>query len=223
MPLTPGKSRSVISSNIRDMQNSGHPHDVAVAAALSKALGPRRDDGGAVAGPLLGNTDGRADDVHTSVPDGTHIVPADVVGALGSGNSVAGAAKLSKMFPVSGPPGIKNAKPVVEAPKLGTAKIPEMPRIPRVAQGSIPRMPRTPKIGKMPRMPGAPKRLKDGGSGEHVKVRLSDGEFRISPEWVNHIGEGDRERGHRAIDHWIMMVRHQDIERRKRLPPPVGS
>lgn len=37
MPLTKGKSKSVISKNIREMVKAGHPQNQAVAAALSTA------------------------------------------------------------------------------------------------------------------------------------------------------------------------------------------
>lgn len=37
MPLLPGKSKSVISENIREMVAAGHPQDQAVAAAMRKA------------------------------------------------------------------------------------------------------------------------------------------------------------------------------------------
>jgi len=37
MPLHPGKSRKVISENIREMVESGHPQKQAVAAALNNA------------------------------------------------------------------------------------------------------------------------------------------------------------------------------------------
>jgi hypothetical protein len=37
MPLLPGKSQSVISENIREMRNAGHPENQAVAAAMRKA------------------------------------------------------------------------------------------------------------------------------------------------------------------------------------------
>ena len=37
MPLTPGKSTKVVSSNIKEMINSGHKKSQAVAAALSEA------------------------------------------------------------------------------------------------------------------------------------------------------------------------------------------
>jgi len=37
MPLKAGRSRTVISENIREMEKAGHPHDQSVAAALRKA------------------------------------------------------------------------------------------------------------------------------------------------------------------------------------------
>jgi hypothetical protein len=42
MPLTPGKSRAVVSRNIREMISAGHPQKQAVAAALDKARGGAR-------------------------------------------------------------------------------------------------------------------------------------------------------------------------------------
>jgi hypothetical protein len=42
MPLKPGKSRKVISENIREMVASGHPQKQAVAAALSNARRGKR-------------------------------------------------------------------------------------------------------------------------------------------------------------------------------------
>ena len=37
MPLKQGFSRDTIGENIKEMQESGHPHDQAVAAALNEA------------------------------------------------------------------------------------------------------------------------------------------------------------------------------------------
>lgn len=42
MPLKPGKSKQVISNNIREMVRAGHPQKQAVAAALSKARGKKK-------------------------------------------------------------------------------------------------------------------------------------------------------------------------------------
>lgn len=47
MPLRPGASRGIVSQNIREMIESGHPQDQAVAAAMSNARAhPRRAFGG---------------------------------------------------------------------------------------------------------------------------------------------------------------------------------
>jgi len=214
MPLKPGSSRSVISSNISEMERAGHKHSQSVAAALRSAYGPKRAEGGGITGPLLGTTDGRADDIDTSVPNGSHIIPSDVVSSLGEGNSVAGAAKLSKMFPNS-------AKPKAPSIKMASSRIPNMPRIP---QQSIPRIPKMPHTLRMRHMPGSPRGLMAGGHSSKVNVKLSDGEFAIHPHDVQHVaGDGDLERGHRALDAFILHVRHADIERRKHLPGPVQS
>jgi len=53
-------------------------------------------------GPIVGNTMGRADKVNTKVANDSFIVPAHVVSALGEGNTMAGMAKLEKMFPGEG-------------------------------------------------------------------------------------------------------------------------
>lgn len=42
MPLKPGKAKKTVSSNISEMEASGHPHKVAVAAALQKAYGRKK-------------------------------------------------------------------------------------------------------------------------------------------------------------------------------------
>jgi hypothetical protein len=42
MPLRKGKSKAVISSNIREMVDSGHPQRQAVAAALRTAGAPKK-------------------------------------------------------------------------------------------------------------------------------------------------------------------------------------
>jgi len=37
MPLKPGKSKKIIGENIAEMEESGHPKDVSVAASLNNA------------------------------------------------------------------------------------------------------------------------------------------------------------------------------------------
>jgi len=42
MPLKKGSSQETISHNISEMEHSGHPHNVAVAAALNTARQSKR-------------------------------------------------------------------------------------------------------------------------------------------------------------------------------------
>lgn len=56
-------------------------------------------------GYLHGPTAGRADDIMTQAPAGSHVIPADVVAGFGEGNSMAGANAWTKMLQM-GPGGI---------------------------------------------------------------------------------------------------------------------
>lgn len=71
-------------------------------------LARRYATGGAVhAGPVVGATGGRTDALPISVEAGSYVVSADVVSALGEGNSLAGFKALEKMF--GKPSGVRGA------------------------------------------------------------------------------------------------------------------
>lgn len=229
MPLLPGKSN--IGKNITELEQpsahapQGRPYRQALAIALKTAGAPkRRADGGGTdadgsppagaggfTGALTGDTPGRADALPVTVPDGAHVVPADVVSSLGGGNTAAGLKHLGKMFPA----------PKASAPKPVVPKAPSMPNAPHLLAPkiSMPKM-KAPSVRNRPfvRFPRAA-----GGAAEGVRCDLSDGEYVIHPSHVVRLGKGDAERGHRALDRWFMNVRRDDIEHRKRLPGPVGS
>jgi|SRR5208282_30595 len=232
MPLLPGKAN--IGRNITELEQpsahapEGRKYRQALAIALKTAGVPkgRADGGGAIdpdasgpdaagasgfTGALTGATPGRADAVPATVPDGAHVVPADVVSALGGGNNAAGLKHLGKMFPA----------PKVSAPK---AVAPPKTAIPHSVHLLAPKI-------SMPKM--APHVLRNkpfertpraaGGAAKGVECDLSDGEYVIHPSHVARRGGGDIERGHRALDHWFMKVRRDNIEHLKKLPGPVGS
>jgi hypothetical protein len=180
------------------------PNDQAIAAAL-KAAGVTKGATGGHVGALRGKTAGRADEVLTSVPDGSHIIPADVVSALGDGNTEAGFAKLENVFPQQ-----RAFGGGMRMPRMGGMK-----KAPNPMKG-------IPHMVDMPKMPGVPRAMGWARGGE-VPVKLSDGEFSVPPHHVARVGAGDPERGHRALDHFILSTRKADIERRKRLPGPVQS
>jgi hypothetical protein len=86
MPLVKSGSKDVISTNIR------------------REMARRNRTGGGRVGALTGATGGRADMLPMKVPNGSHVIPADVVSALGQGNSQHGHEVLAALFPHSSSP-----------------------------------------------------------------------------------------------------------------------
>lgn len=92
MPLAHGSSREVVSRNISEMVHAGHPRKQAIAAALRTAR-EKRASGGAVemhVGPITSAVAGRTDHLPMHVPSGSYVIPADIVSAMGEGNTMAG-------------------------------------------------------------------------------------------------------------------------------------
>lgn len=124
MPLKQGKSQKTISGNIREMIHSGHPQDQAIAAALNIARKVKKAAGGETGptkpgeasttheGPIKAPVAGRTDHLPMHVASGSYVVPADIVSAIGEGNTETGFAILDHMMkmrsngdkPQSGPP-----------------------------------------------------------------------------------------------------------------------
>lgn len=111
MPLAPGKSKEIISNNISEMIHAGHPQSQAVAAALNTAR-QSRAEGGHFAikkpkiphapklhvGPIHSNVAGRTDHLPVHVPSGSYVIPADIVSAMGEGNTMAGFKQIKRIF-----------------------------------------------------------------------------------------------------------------------------
>lgn len=132
--------------------------------------------GGGISGPLEGITGGRSDRIEVPVMSGAHIIPADIVSAIGEGNSARGHDLLSKTFAKS----IETRKPL------------------------------KPKGGKSAKM-------KDGGT---VGIRVSDGEFIVSPEDVAKVGNGDTELGHELLNQFIVDARQRTIAALRKIGNP---
>ena len=227
MPLLKGAKN--IGRNVREVKN--HPRNVAVAAALRTAYGPQKRANGGHVGPLPGATGGRADKVETTVEDGSHILSADCVAALGDGNTEAGYAKLIKMFPHSTPgratggiidnPAIPHMTSVPGTPHISPA--PHIIGMPHPHMTGAPHLAGVPKVGGIGSLPHIAKpHMAEGGESNQVKVKLSHGEFAVSPRDTKDVaGNGDLERGHHALDAFQMHVRKEYIKKLKGLPGPA--
>jgi hypothetical protein len=104
MPLLKGKSQKKISKNISEMIHAGHKQDQAVAAALNQAR-QSRAEGGEInekihVGPIHSNVAGRTDHLPICVSSGAYVIPADIISAMGEGNSMAGFRVANEVFGV---------------------------------------------------------------------------------------------------------------------------
>jgi len=103
MPLLKGKSQETISSNIREMMHAGHPQQQAIAAALSQSRRARAEGGVSEkihVGPIHSNVAGRTDHLPINVPSGSYVIPADIISAMGEGNTMAGFKYANTVFGV---------------------------------------------------------------------------------------------------------------------------
>jgi hypothetical protein len=98
VPLKRGSSQTTISSNIREMIHAGHPREQAIAAALNTARKPRATGGKVHAGPIHSAVAGRTDHLPMHVPSGAYVIPADIISAMGEGNTMAGFKVAKSIF-----------------------------------------------------------------------------------------------------------------------------
>lgn len=214
MPLQKGKSQKTISSNISEMVHAGHPQKQAIAAALQTARESAKGGlrmpmpkvpkmGGRMklhTGPIHSAVAGRTDHLPMHVPSGSYVIPADIVSAMGEGNTMAGFKNIKRIF--GGMPyGVKGGV---------------------YGQGSTP-------YGQSAGLPynatSAPYGMDlpakaEGGEVDAVPIVAAGGEYVLSPEEVRKVGNGDLETGHKVLDAFIKRYRKETIDTLKKLPGP---
>jgi hypothetical protein len=219
MPLKSGASKTTISSNISELMGTGkYPQKQAVAIALSEARRSHKALGGMNVGTTTQTTTsptaffggkprnankihvgaihssvaGRTDHLPVHVWAGSYVIPADIISAMGEGNTMAG---------------FKVAKQIFDRPKYMSG-LPGIPSFMMNGPGSK-------------AIPDLPKKKADGGSVlEAVPVVLAGGEYVIHPKHVERIGGGDMDKGHAILDAYVKGMRAKTVKTLQKLPGP---
>lgn len=254
MPLSKGKSQKTISKNISEMISAGHPRDQAIAAALSVARSVAKADGGGLSdhawgapepmtdhiheGPIHSPVAGRTDHLPMHVASGSYVIPADIISAMGEGNTMAGFKQMRRMF--GGTPYGASGEPYAGKDSLydqGPSDTPYdpsgTPYAPTKAAGGKATVPTGNPYGDNGGLYGAkasaspygdnstPYSTKArGGSTSTVPIVAAGGEYVLSPKQVMDAGGGDLDMGHRVLDEFVKRMRHKTIKTLKALPGP---
>lgn len=202
MPLIKSGSRSAISDNISEMVQSGHPRNQAIAAALSTARRYGRAAGGGVPSPFGERMAARSlyheGFLHSNVPGRTDRLPISVKG----GAYVLPADHVAALGQGNS---LAGASVVNKMFKMGPYGTPATPL--HAAKANVPHLNLRP--GKFAR----------GGDSKEIPIIAAGGEIVIPPEKiVDHFG--DLEKGHRALDHWVVETRKKHVKTLKGLKPP---
>lgn len=205
MPLKKGSSQKTVSSNISEMIKSGHPQKQAIAAALNVARRSKHAGGGKIkppppkittnkmhTGPIRSLVAGRTDHLPMHVPSGSYVIPADIISAMGEGNTEAG---------------FRVAKNIFSKPQMPMTGMPyKASGLPYGAKGA----------------PFSGSFKANGGAtvAPPVPIVAAGGEYVIHPEDIKYLSGGNLDEGHKALDDFVVKMRAKTVKTLRKLPGP---
>ena len=144
-------------------------------------------------GPIHSPVAGRTDHLPMHVKSGSYVIPADIIGAMGEGNTMAGFKIARRMF--STKPYSQDDHPYSksEVPYNGSAG------------------------------PYGAKLKADGGATSEagtVPIVAAGGEYVLAPEDCLSIGRGNIDHGHQILDEFVKNFRQKTIKTLQKLPGP---
>ena len=155
------------------------------------------------AGPIHSQVAGRTDHLPMHVKSGSYVIPADIISAMGEGNTMAGFRQAKRVF---------GSEPYEQAS-------PEP-----YAQGAEPYNQASPEPyeqGPDPYGAEMPTKAEGGGvTDDLVPIVAAGGEYVITPKQVSAIGKGDLDHGHKILDAFVKKTRAKTIDTLKKLPSP---
>ena len=155
------------------------------------------------AGPIHSQVAGRTDHLPMHVKSGSYVIPADIISAMGEGNTMAGFRQAKRVF---------GSEPYEQAS-------PEP-----YAQGTSPYNQASPEPyeqGPDPYGAEMPTKAVGGGiTDDLVPIVAAGGEYVITPKQVSAIGKGDLDHGHKILDAFVKKTRAKTIDTLKKLPGP---
>jgi hypothetical protein len=144
-------------------------------------------------GPIRSPVAGRTDHLPMHVASQSYVIPADIISAMGEGNTEAGFKQMRRIF--------------ANAPYGVDKMYGQSPNAPYGQSGA-------PYAGAMPH------RATGGFDSRQVPVVVAGGEYVVRPDEVAWIGDGDIDLGHRILDSWVLKMRAKTIHTLKNLAPP---
>ena len=194
MPLIHSGSRKAVSQNIREMKKAGKPQDQAIAAALRNA----REYGAKFAAGGAPKQKPHSGFLHSPVPGRTDKLPISVKG----GSYILPADHVSALGQGNS---LAGSDIVNKTFKMGP-------------YGAAPTKLRGTKVS-VPHLDLRRSKFAKGGATEDVPIVAAGGEISIPPEAIIE-RFGDLEKGHRALDKWVIDTRKKHVKTLKGLAPP---